>query len=228
MLRETGSWCVWLGFLVLLPLSAAAASPSGSSANIVNVSVYNDAGAPDDLLVQAESIATRVFELAGVKVKWINCPVVVPGLPDSEICRKAIFPTYFQQRIVAPDPGLSESSFGVSYLSPEGIGCYSYIFYARIAEQHGRNEQNAAVLLGHVMAHEIAHLLLGTNSHSPSGIMRAHWYHQELASADKGLLLFTPDQARAMTERLRQSMQNPGNTSPLGISGTEIPEKSRK
>jgi hypothetical protein len=226
--RETGSRCVWLGFLVLLPLSAATASPSGSSVNIVNVSVYNDAGAPDDLLVPAESIATRVFEQAGVKVKWINCPVVVPDLPDSEICRKAIFPTYFQQRIVSPQPGLSESSFGVSYLSPEGIGCYSYIFYARIAEQHRRNEQNAAVLLGHVMAHEIAHLLLGTNSHSPSGIMRAHWYYQELASADKGLLLFTPNQARAMTERLRQSMKNPGNTSLLGISGTEIPEKSRK
>jgi hypothetical protein len=211
-----------------LPLSAATPSPSGSSANIVNVSVYNDTGAPADLLVQAESIATRVFEQAGVRVKWINCPVVVPGLPDSEICRKAIFPTYFQQRIVSPHPGLSESSFGVSYLSPEGIGCYSYIFYARIAEQHRRNEQNAAVLLGHVMAHEIAHLLLGTNSHSPSGIMHAHWYHQELAAADKGLLLFTPDQARAMTERLRQSMKNTGNMSPLGISGTEIPEKSRK
>jgi len=58
--------------------------------------------------------------------------------------------------------------------------------------------------------------------------MRAHWYHQELAAADKGLLLFSPDQARAMTERLRQSMKNTGNMSPLGISGTESPEKSRK
>jgi hypothetical protein len=228
VLRKTGSWCVWLGFLSLLPLIPVTASPSGSSANIVNVSVYNDAGAPANLLVQAENIATRVFEQAGVKVKWINCPVVVQGLPDSEICRKAIFPTYFQQRIVPPHAGLSESSFGVSYLSPEGIGCYSYVFYARIAEQHRRNEQNAAVLLGHVMAHEIAHLLLGTNSHSASGIMRAHWYHQELASADKGLLLFTPDQARTMTERLHQSMQNAGNTSPLGISETKISEKSTK
>jgi hypothetical protein len=213
---------------MLLPLSPVTASPSGFSTNFVTVAVYNDAGAPADLLMQAENIATRVFEQAGVNVKWINCPIVVQGLPDSETCRKAIFPTYFQQRIVPPHPGLSESSFGVPYLSREGIGCYSYVFYARVAEQHRRNEQNAAVLLGHVMAHEIAHLLLGTNSHSASGIMRAHWYPQELASADKGLLLFTPDQARAMTERLRQSMQNARNTSPLGISETEIPEKSRK
>jgi hypothetical protein len=203
VLRKKGSWCFWLGFFSLLPLSPVTASPAGSLANLVTVAVYNDAGAPADLLVQAENIATRVFEQAGVNVKWVNCPVVVQGLLDSEACRKAIFPTYFQQRIVPPHPSLSESSFGVSYLSSEGIGCYSYVFYARIAEQHRRNEQNAAVLLGHVMAHEIAHLLLGTNSHSTSGIMRAHWYHKELASADKGLLLFTPDQARAMTERLQ-------------------------
>jgi hypothetical protein len=197
-------------------------------ANLVTVAVYNDAGAPADLLVQAENIATRVFEQAGVNVKWVNCPVVVQGLLDSEACRKAIFPTYFQQRIVPPHPSLSESSFGVSYLSSEGIGCYSYVFYARIAEQHRRNEQNAAVLLGHVMAHEIAHLLLGTNSHSTSGIMRAHWYHKELASADKGLLLFTPDQARAMTERLQGSNHNSDTAAPLITHEIRISEKSRK
>ena len=228
MLRKTGSSWLWLGFFLLLPLSAATASPSSSSTNSVSVSVYNDAGAPADLLVQAENIATRVFEQAGVNVKWINCPVVAPGSPDAAICRKAIFPTHFQQRIVPPHPGLSESSFGVSYLSPEGIGCYSYVFYARIAEQHRRNEQNAAVLLGHVMAHEIAHLLLGTNSHSASGIMRAHWYPQELASADKGLLLFTPDQARAMTERLQGGNHNSDTASPLITHEIRISEKSRK
>lgn len=228
MLRKTGSSCLWLGFLFLLPLSAATASPSSSSTNPVSVSVYNDAGAPPDVLLQAENIARRIFGQAGVNVRWINCPFVVPDLPDAAICRKAIFPTYFQQRIVSPHPGLSESSFGVSYLSSEGIGCYSYVFYQRVADQRRVNEQNAAVLLGHVMAHEIAHLLLGTNSHSGSGIMRAHWYAQELGSANKGELLFTPEQARAMTERLQEGTQITQNTSRLGTKETRASEKSRK
>ena len=121
MLRKTGSSWLWLGFFLLLPLSAATASPSSSSAISVSVSVHNDAGAPVDVLVEAENIATRVFEQAGVNVKRINCPVVAPASLDAVLCRKAIFPTHFQQRIVPPHPGLSESSFGVSYLSSEGL-----------------------------------------------------------------------------------------------------------
>jgi hypothetical protein len=52
------------------------------------------------------------------------------------------------------------------------------------------------------MAHEIAHLLLGTNSHSAEGIMRAQWQKEELVSATKGELLFTARQAQAMRQRL--------------------------
>ena len=32
-----------------------------------------------------------------------------------------------------------------------------------------------AVILGRVTAHEIGHLLLGTNGHAPAGLMRATW-----------------------------------------------------
>jgi hypothetical protein len=53
-----------------------------------------------------------------------------------------------------------------------------------------------------VMAHEIAHLLLGTNSHAAEGIMRAQWQREELLSASKGELLFTPGQSRVMRQRL--------------------------
>ncbi|MEO5822443.1 MAG: hypothetical protein ABIT71_18195 [Vicinamibacteraceae bacterium] len=32
-----------------------------------------------------------------------------------------------------------------------------------------------ALILGRVTAHEIGHLLLGTNSHAPTGLMQATW-----------------------------------------------------
>jgi hypothetical protein len=57
--------------------------------------------------------------------------------------------------------------------------------------------------------------------------MRAHWYRHELASANNGALLFTPDQARAMTGRLHESKQNTEKTSPLDTKETRISDESQ-
>jgi hypothetical protein len=43
-------------------------------------------------------------------------------------------------------------------------------------------------ILGLVMAHEVGHLLLGSHSHSTSGIILASWQRQELTAAGKGAL----------------------------------------
>jgi hypothetical protein len=54
------------------------------------------------------------------------------------------------------------------------------------------------VLLGHGIAHEIGHLLLGTQRHSSSGLMQAHWDARELRLAVSGLLNFSARQAEAI------------------------------
>jgi hypothetical protein len=53
-----------------------------------------------------------------------------------------------------------------------------------------------------VAAHEIAHLLLGANSHSPNGLMRAHWNSQTIEELNHGLLGFNSAQSSVMMERL--------------------------
>ena len=55
-----------------------------------------------------------------------------------------------------------------------------------------------ADILGSVMAHELGHLILGSNSHSPTGIMRARWEHGELRRLERGSLVFTDEQAERM------------------------------
>ncbi|PYY15245.1 MAG: hypothetical protein DMG60_18205 [Acidobacteria bacterium] len=57
-------------------------------------------------------------------------------------------------------------------------------------------------VLGHVIAHEIGHLLLGLNSHSTSGIMRGLWEEEELKAVERGRLLFTSQQSRLMRQKL--------------------------
>jgi hypothetical protein len=97
---------------------------------------------------------------------------------------------------------LRDPILGISYLASDGTGFQADIFYEGIEKLRHETFVDPAIILGHVAAHEIGHLLLGSNSHSSWGIMRAHWNMEELARANKGLLFFTKSQSRRMSEKL--------------------------
>src|SRR6185369_9582631 len=48
-------------------------------------------------------------------------------------------------------------------------------------------------ILAHVLAHEIAHVLIGTAGHAETGIMKAHWNGRDYAAMNVKPLEFTPD-----------------------------------
>jgi hypothetical protein len=57
----------------------------------------------------------------------------------------------------------------------------------------------------------VGHLLLGANSHSPAGIMHAHWSADEISSAGMGALFFSP----AKSEKMRQTLSIRAETAKL-------------
>jgi hypothetical protein len=61
-----------------------------------------------------------------------------------------------------------------------------------------------ALILASVMAHEMGHLLLGSNAHAVSGIMKAHCQLSELRRIGMGSLLFLPEQGKRMRARVNQ------------------------
>jgi hypothetical protein len=54
------------------------------------------------------------------------------------------------------------------------------------------------------MAHEIGHVLLGPNSHSPSGIMRVQWSAEDFKHFRKKDFCFTPEQTTKLRTELRK------------------------
>jgi hypothetical protein len=56
-------------------------------------------------------------------------------------------------------------------------------------------------MLGHAMAHEIGHVLLGSMERSPDGIMKARWGGSGYRKAGKGYMIFMPPQCKAIRER---------------------------
>jgi hypothetical protein len=68
-------------------------------------------------------------------------------------------------------------------------------------------------VMGAAMAHEIGHLLLQSEAHSPSGIMQLSWSRADLLDATRGQLRFTPDQAATMRKEVlrRVGMKTTGS-----------------
>ncbi len=193
---------LWLVFALALPSQAAWPKEVALAKMQATISVHNDAGISAGTLRGAEMEASRVFRQSGIEAKWLNCPLPADGPEDPAQCRTADFPAHLQLRIVRRSRNLSEITFGISYLSADGSGCYANLFYERIAEMHERSRVNLASILGDVAVHEIGHLLLGTNSHAANGIMRARWESEELGSIRTGTLFFSDAESRQMRSKL--------------------------
>jgi hypothetical protein len=122
-------------------------------------------------------------------------------------CVSFAWPTRLAVRITPRSVSSAGEVFGVAFLSDEGTGCYSDIFYDRATELHADWNVGLSDILGNVMAHELGHLLLGSNSHSRAGIMRAHWQGEELHRLSRGSLWFTGEQASHMRGKLNPASQ---------------------
>jgi hypothetical protein len=74
-----------------------------------------------------------------------------------------------------------------------------FILYDRVRQHLLKHPRTAAFrLLGHVVAHEIAHLLLNDVRHSPRGMMTALWQKKEMLQMEQGIMAFSKDEVRRL------------------------------
>lgn len=193
------------GLFIIFSNTAVWAKDLAQESPGVAISVFNDSGISSEILMQAEEVSSHVFGEAGIHVDWVNCSPADEAPSNKVACRQAIQQN-LQLHIVRRSLNLRDSILGISYLASDGTGFQADIFFEGIERLGHETFLEPAIILGHVAAHEIGHLLLGTNSHSSGGIMRAHWKMEELARANKGLLLFTKSESHRMTEKLCVAM----------------------
>ena len=209
--------CRWvslgLGMLWVLSTGASGlrADTGGQRRPSVRISVYNDAGLNRGTLLRAEDDAARVFRQAGIELDWNNCAAVEIVAQTSKQCGEAAYPTKLVLRISRRSRGLVSEAFGVAYVSDDGQGAYCDVFLEPMEELRRVYPANLDAILGHVAAHEIAHLLLGAHSHSPNGLMRAHWTSQTIQELQRGILGFNAAQSTTMLERLELSRETSGD-----------------
>ena len=192
---------ICFGLVLLSFWSSAWAGDSDSNRPEITILVYHQEGFSPETLMAGERQAATILRKAGIETRWVDCSA---GLERYDaVCRRLDVPTQFAVRIVPQSSGPTDTVFGLAFLGQDGKGKYSDVFWDRCVDMHRDSGVNAATLLGTVAAHEIGHLLLGSNAHSAVGIMAPHWEQEELRHAGMGSLLFTRDQTVRMRTRIR-------------------------
>jgi hypothetical protein len=186
------------GLAFLLSTHFVGAKTIGPDNQEITILVYNAAAVSPADLARSEQQAAMIFHEAGIKTTWIDCSA---GCVEAA-CHQIAGPNQFVLHIVPRGQTSTEAVFGVAFLGADGAGKYTDVFYNRVEQMHRDFGSSRALLLGTVAAHEIGHLLLGSNSHSASGIMAAHWKAEELQRLGRGCLSFTSEQASRMRARI--------------------------
>ena len=198
---------------VALPAAASKRQPEvPENPLVISVRVQDYAGVTRGVLAKAQSEATRIFRRTGIETSWIACAVPGREVESSPLCKTQPTATDLFVRILprkmAKKMMKHHSEFGIAATAPgDGFGSRVSIFYHRADELAERTHASRALLLGHLMAHEIGHLLLGSNSHSRSGIMHVPWNPSQMERASVGTLLFTKREGKRMRSQVGRRVQ---------------------
>jgi hypothetical protein len=190
-----------LGLAILLMGSAtafaAASGNEGEGELGITVRVYDYAHVGRGTLIAAEKQADFIFRKVGLTMRWCNLTTdSAQSLVDSSCglpAGSARLDVRIVSRIKAEPGATADSTMGFARENSATISDH----WSKAADPKGN--ALSGDILACVIAHEIGHLLLGPNSHSPTGIMRGKWSAEELRGAGWGRLVFTPQQG----ERIR-------------------------
>jgi hypothetical protein len=141
----------------------------------VTIRVYDFYGMPHEDRQKALEVASQTLANAGVEVTWVNC--VRPNV--SPACYDRLAPGEMVLRLHEL-PHRSSRILGNAVVQPNGRNVLATVFTPALADRSARTGVPLKTLVGRVAAHEIGHLLLGRNSHSPNGLMRAGWNVKEI------------------------------------------------
>ena len=163
----------------------------------VTVRVYSSTRLAADAQRASLDVAKATLAAASVQIVWKVCWQVACDTPMS--------PAELSVRLVElPDGGRNgDHRLGEALIDPKmRTGVLATVYVNRTLRLARDLDIDHYKLLGRTVAHEIGHLLLATNAHAASGLMREVWSRGELLRTRRDDWILHPFDAAAILKRL--------------------------
>ena len=197
----------------LLAKSADVPSPDSAEMRALTLRIYNYVGLEDAVLHDAQRESERILRQVGIQTAWLDCPISAEEMETNRSCAAKpsanhlivkLLPKAMSKKFRMP-----RGIFGFAMPTAKGRpGDAISLFYERVVDlaYHGGVGTSfadaQALILGHMTAHEVGHLLLGPDSHSSSGVMSFPWSRRTLTNMERGRLKFSDAERGAMHREL--------------------------
>ena len=185
------------------------------------------------IMQKAKQMAEQGFLNAGIELRWMDClgrgnDAGVEARPPAthEIVLRIIRQTkqaidttgqFVAGQAIRPAPEAGSGMISIFYERTEMVAEQLRYQYPELQLKAARG-----IVMGHLMAHEIGHLLLPTPAHAAAGIMKAQLDSRDWGQAVRGVLLFTQKESDLLRQVLRMTAPE---TQRLLVSGGSGPAR---
>lgn len=180
------------------------------SAPQLTIRFFDLSGVGASQMSDAREQVRRIFAAAGVSTGWDdrNPEDGEAGSIDFTTAARCPAPPNAETVVVRLAPR-APAGFTRGALA-QALPCAKYgvrvtIFWDRVKEAVAGVPVGHGIALGHVMAHEIGHVLFRSVEHAAHGLMRASWRREEWLAVSRGTLLFTAQDAGQLGLQLQTS-----------------------
>lgn len=189
------------GFFLALVTLGNAATPGQT------VRIYDLAKVPSATLQHALLVAGSILEAAGFQARWLQGSGSAPegrlidySVSNSSRSRSPAERPYLVVALQAGNPDTVLPGCMGFALPQARQGAHAIIFYDRVERLCVASDTapDVGTILGAVIAHELGHVLMGSEEHSPNGLMKARWGPKELRFISCNRLQFTPENKQAI------------------------------
>lgn len=198
----------WMLTFVFGSVPLLSADDRADSELAVTIQIHDYWHVSSESLTRAREVVNTMYERIGVRTEWTGVvqqserhPGSAPRESISRIPIAQVTLIILTPRMAARGH-VEEGALGFAAVPTEGMGRIAYAIYDRVRDTAARAAMNEDDLLGFVMAHEIAHLMLPRGAHAEAGLMRGHWNVGDFRQTDVLKLGFSADQASAIRSTL--------------------------